>query len=238
MQSVVNLIYPATCASCGEPVEGNTGLCGACWVGTWFITGHCCDKCGAPLPGEGDGTTDFCDDCMTIARPWDRGRAAMVYKENGRRIVLALKHGDRPDLARPAAEWLAKAGADVLEDGAVLVPIPLHWTRNLRRRYNQSVELARALGQHAGLQIAPRALVRKRRTPVQNGMGYDERFKNTAGAIEPNPKKLSEISGRTVVLIDDVMTSGATLAAAAEAVRRAGAGPIHVLTLARAVKDA
>ncbi|MGH1369990.1 MAG: double zinc ribbon domain-containing protein [Maritimibacter sp.] len=237
MQTAVNLIFPASCSCCGEAVEEDAGLCGACWVDTWFLSGHICDACGAPLPGDSDGAQDHCDDCMSIGRPWDQGRAALLYKGNGRRLALSLKHADRPDLARPAANWMRSAGADILLSGAVLVPVPLHWTRLFKRRYNQSVELARALGQITGLHVAPQSLIRTRRTESQVGKGYDGRFANIAGAIEPHPSKSKPLEGRSVVLIDDVMTSGATLACAAEAATKAGAAHVHTLVLARATKD-
>lgn len=238
MQSVVNLIYPESCAGCGEPVAGGAGLCPACWVETWFITGHACDACGTPLPGEGDGHEDICDDCVKTARPWERGRAALLYKDKGRRMVLALKHGDRPDLATPAARWMKRAGADILTRDCVLVPVPIHWTRLFKRRYNQSIELGRALAKLGPYGFAPGALVRKKRTDYQHGRGFDSRFANVQDAIVPHPTKGKSLAGETVVLIDDVMTSGATLAATAEAARRAGAAHVHMLVLARAAKDA
>jgi ComF family protein len=174
-----------------------------------------------------------CDDCLALARPWDRGRAALLYEGGGRRLVLRLKHGDRTDLARPAARWLAEAGRDLLVPGTLLVPVPVHWTRLLSRRYNQAAELARALSALSGLETLPDALVRTRRTPVQDGLGVDARFLNTIGAI----RAARPMTGRSVVLIDDVMTSGATLSAATEACLAAGASRVSVLVLARVAKS-
>ncbi len=219
-------------------VESDFGLCAACWRDTPFIAGLVCDSCGTPLPGENDGHVERCDDCMTIARPWARGRAALLYKDNARRLVLALKHGDRLDLARPAGQWLARAGTPILQPGMLVVPIPVHWTRLLSRRYNQAAVLAKALAREARLDLAPDALIRPRRTDPHEGMSREARFANMSGAIRPHPKRGPALAGRTVLLIDDVMTSGATFAAAAEACHAAGADEVFVLALARVAKDA
>ncbi|MBD3679773.1 MAG: ComF family protein [Rhodobacteraceae bacterium] len=237
MQRLLRLIYPPTCVSCEALVEEARGLCGACWRETPFIAGLACDLCGTPLPGEAGGI-EHCDDCLTIARPWAKGRAALLYKDNGRRVVLALKHGDRLDLAIPAARWMAAAGRHILTPGALLVPVPVHWLRLARRRYNQSAVLAQALARQTGLKVLPDGLVRTRRTPVQDGMGRDERFRNLQDAIQPHPRRARILQGREVILIDDVMTSGATLAAATEAAHAAGATRVSMLALARVAKDA
>ncbi|HBZ42959.1 MAG TPA: amidophosphoribosyltransferase [Maritimibacter sp.] len=238
MQSLVHAIYPAQCASCGEMVEGDDGLCGACWRETRFVMGHVCDLCGAPLPGQDDGGVDHCDECLTIARPWSHGRTALVYSGNGRQLVLAFKHADRPDIARPAAGWLAKAVAPILAPDMLIVPVPSHWTRMFRRKYNQAAELARALAHRTRLDVAPNALIRTRGGETQEGKTFDQRFANLDGAIRPHPKKASVLVGRSVLIVDDVMTSGATLAAATEATKLAGAQEVSIATLARVVRDA
>ncbi|MEH6772621.1 MAG: double zinc ribbon domain-containing protein, partial [Cereibacter changlensis] len=114
LQAALHLLYPPQCLTCDALVTTDFGLCGPCWRETPFITGLVCDLCGTPLPGEDPGHAVHCDDCLTLARPWARGRAALLYKDNGRRIVLALKHGDRLDLATPAAGWLRQAAAPIL----------------------------------------------------------------------------------------------------------------------------
>jgi len=238
MQSPLAILYPPQCVSCGETIADDHGLCGKCWAQTPFITGHACDRCGAPLPGESDGEADLCDDCMKIARPWSRGRAALIYTGNARRIVLQIKLSDRLDLVPSAAGWMARAGQEILAGDALLVAIPAHWTRIFTRRYNQASELARAIARQTGLEFAPTTLIRPRRTEKQEGKGLDGRFANVREAIRPHPKRGAALKGRRIVLIDDVMTSGATLAAAAEACFTAGARDVAVLTLARTVKDA
>jgi predicted amidophosphoribosyltransferase len=236
MQSVLRVLYPPQCISCSAFVEETGALCGACWQDTPFLGQAVCDCCGAPMVGtvaEGD----VCDQCMTIARPWRRGRAALAYRDNGRRLVLALKHGDRLDLAAPAARWMARAGAPILRDGMLAVPVPSHWWRLLRRRYNQAAALAQALSHVAPVTYVPDALVRTRRTQVQDGMGQEARFLNMTGAIRPHPRNGARLREADVVLIDDVMTSGATISAAAEAALAAGAREVCVLVLARVARE-
>ncbi len=239
MKTAIRLLYPDQCVSCGEPVDGPFGLCGSCWSDTPFITGGLiCDTCGTPLPGDDDsGQALKCDDCMTLARPWQRGRAAMVYSGNARRLILALKHGDRLDLARPAAKWLARAGQPLLVPETLMVPIPAHWTRLLQRKYNQAAVLAQHLAREVGVTYAPDSLIRPRRTTPHEGMTLTARFANMQDAIRPHPKRGARLKGKRVLLVDDVMTSGATFAAAAEAAFQAGACDVSTLALARVVKD-
>lgn len=236
MQAALHLLYPPQCLTCEARVATDFGLCGACWRETPFIAGLVCDKCGAPLPGQDDGQRHLCDDCLTIARPWARGRAAMVYADNARRLVLALKHGDRQDLARPAADWLMRAARPILEPGMLVAPVPLHWLRLLKRRYNQSALIAARLARAAGMEHLPDLLHRTRRTPSQDGRSREARFANQLGAIALHPRHSARVAERHVLLVDDVMTSGATLAAAAEACLSAGAAQVSVLALARVTR--
>jgi ComF family protein len=238
LQAALRLIYPPQCLTCDAQVTTDFGLCGDCWRDTAFIGGLVCDQCGVPLPGEETGTAAQCDDCIAIARPWAQGRAALLYRENGRRVVLALKHGDRQDLVKPAGEWLMRAAGPILRPGMLVVPIPLHWFRLLRRRYNQSALLSARVAQLAGLEHCPDLLQRYRHTPSQEGKGRDARFVNMAEALRVHPRQVMRCEGRHILLVDDVMTSGATLAAAAEACLASGAANISVLTLARVAKDA
>lgn len=202
-----------------------------------FITGLTCDLCGIPLPGEDAGPV-HCDDCLTIARPWAQGRAAMLYRDTARSLVLGLKHADRTDLARPAADWLARAAAPILQQGMIVAPVPLHWWRLIRRRYNQAALLSAGLARRVGLDHCPDLLQRPNPTGTQEGRSRDGRFANMAGAIRVHPRRAHLLKGRAVLLVDDVMTSGATLAAATEACLASGASRVSVCVLARVAKDA
>ncbi len=167
MPRALHLIYPPQCLLCDAAVTTDFALCGTCWRDTPFIAGLACDKCGSPLPGDGpaDGSVVLCDDCLTIARPWKRGRAALLYKDNARSMVLALKHADRIDLARPAADWMARAAAPILVPDMLVAPVPLHWLRLFKRKYNQAGLLAGHVASVAGLAFCPDLLQRARRTP-------------------------------------------------------------------------
>lgn len=237
MQGALQLLYPPQCISCAAPVQSDFGLCADCWRETPFIAGLVCDQCGVPLPGQDSTEQALCDDCMMIARPWDRGRAALMYQDNARHLVLALKHGDRMDLARPAAAWMVKAAGPILRPGMLVVPVPLHWTRLFRRRYNQAALLSRAIARSAGLEHCPDALVRKRSTGNQDGKTREARFANLVGAFTVPKAREARVRDRDVLLVDDVMTSGATFAAATEALFSAGARSVSVLGLARVAKD-
>ncbi|OYW52869.1 MAG: amidophosphoribosyltransferase [Rhodobacterales bacterium 32-66-7] len=237
MQAVLQLLYPPQCISCAAPVTTDFGLCGDCWRETPFIGGLVCDQCGLPLPGMDRGERAICDDCITIARPWGQGRAALMYRDNGRKLVLALKHGDRMDLARPAGAWLMQAATPILRKGMLVVPIPLHWIRLFRRRYNQSALLSRQVARAAGLTHCPDLLVRQRPTGSQDGRTRDGRFANLDGAFRVPKRHLPQIEDRDILLVDDVMTSGATFAAATEVLFAARAQSVSVLSLARVAKD-
>lgn len=239
LQTLLHAVFPPECLTCGARVDRDFALCGACWSQTPFVFGASCDLCGIALPGQtAEGERLICEECHVIARPWEAGRAVMGYSDLGRKLVLGLKHGDRADIARAAGPWLARAGADLLQDDPILVPIPLHPRRLATRRYNQSAQLAWSMAAVTGRDVAPRALVRRRATPTQDGRDRFARFENLADAIAPHPRLGAALRGRPVVLIDDVMTSGATFAAATEACRAAGASHVRVMALARVGKDA
>lgn len=238
LQAALHLIYPPRCLSCDALVTTDFGLCGHCWRETPFISGLVCDRCGTPLPGQDSGQPEYCDDCLTIARPWNRGRAALLYRDNARRMVLQLKHGDRLDLAGPVAGWLLRAVQPILEPGMLVAPVPLHWMRLFQRRYNQSALVSARLARNAGLDHCPDLLIRRRATPSQEGRDRMGRFANLDGALALHPRRAGRVKGRHVLLIDDVMTSGATFAAAAEACLAGGATAVSVAALARVAKDA
>ncbi|RYG91358.1 ComF family protein [Loktanella sp. IMCC34160] len=239
LESVVRTIYPPGCVLCGHPTEADFGLCGTCWSDADFLDGAVCMGCGAPVPGPSDAVDLVCEDCHRIARPWHRGRAVARYSGSVRKMILSLKHGDRAEMARAAGPMLARVAAALpIGDAPAIVPVPLHWTRMLKRRFNQSALLAQAMaGRLPGAAYAPDALVRVRRTASLEGQGRDERFATLQEAIRPHPRQGGVLAGRSVLIVDDVMTSGATLAAATEAAHAAGATQVCVLVLARVVKD-
>lgn len=243
LQRALRLLYPPQCLACEASVAQEGGLCPDCWRDTPFIHGLVCDACGVPLLGQGapegaqpDAVPVHCDDCLRLARPWQRGRAAMLYAGAARRMVLALKYGDRLDLAPRCGRWMAAAAAPILRPEMLVAPVPLHWTRLLRRRYNQAAVLAQALGAAAGLEVCADLLVRRRLTPSQEGRDLAARYVNMEAAVALHPRRGRRAQGRHVLLVDDVMTSGATLAVAADALLAGGAAQVDVAVLTRVAK--
>ena len=205
-----------------------------------FIQGTICDARGAPLPGDSDEDDAAlrCDDCLRTARTWNCGRAVMGYSGVGRKLVLALKHGDRTDLAQPAARWMVRKAQEVAAPNSLIVPVPLHRFRLLRRRYNQATVLANIMGARKLLSVCPDALLRPKATRPLDRHSKADRFSALQDAISLNTKHADTIKDRPIILVDDVMTSGATLAACSEVCLTAGASRVDIVTLARVIKDA
>ena len=237
LQTAVSLVYPPRCLGCGGLVDSDFALCGTCWRDTPFIGGTICDACGTPLPGENDDGPLKCDDCMVTPRPWTKGRSALIYRDNAKRMILALKHGDRQELAEPAARWMARAINNIPRENLIVAPVPLHWMRLLKRRYNQSALLAQALARLKGLPVCPDLLQRQKRTQPLDGLTKEVRFSSVKGSMRVHPQRKRRLAGRPVLLVDDVMTSGATLSSATDACIAAGSAPVYVVALARVLKD-
>ena len=232
-KALLDLLFPPLCIGCGGPV-GETGFCAACWSAITFLDGPGCACCGLPFAVALDADT-LCAACLAKPPAFDKARAIMAYDDNSKSAILALKHADRLDLVPGFSRWLSRTGRGLLEDIDLIVPVPLHRSRLWRRRYNQAAELARRLAAEWKRVYAPLALVRRRATKSQGVMaGAKARRRNVLGAFKvPDPGK---IKGKRVLLLDDVLTTGATAQACARALKRAGAARVHVLVLARVVK--
>lgn len=236
LQALAHLLYPPQCLSCGTRVQSDFALCAECWRETPFISGAVCNLCGVPLPGEDAAEVALCDACLTETPPWSAARAALLYQDRGRDMVLKLKHADRIDLARPAGDWMVRAGQHILHPGMLVVPIPLHWLRMVKRRYNQAALLSARVAKLAGLEHCPDLLQRRRPTGSQEGRTREGRHANMRDALALHPRRGARVEGRHVLLVDDVMTSGATMTSAAEACLAGGATGISILVMARVAK--
>ncbi len=231
----LDTLLPMQCLSCGTVVGAEGGLCAKCWPKVTFIQSPQCAACGLPFAHD-VGVGARCGACSRELPPYDRARAAFVYDDASRNLVLSFKHADRTDAASVYARWMAQAGAALIEEADVIAPVPLHWTRLLRRRYNQAALLVIALAHRSGTRADPSLLVRTRRTPSQGGLGVTGRRENVRGAIAVRDGRQDGIAGRRVLVVDDVFTTGATAAACTRALLRSGAKAVDLLTLARVVR--
>lgn len=238
LKSLLNLIYPPECAGCRTPTIAAHGLCPRCWGGTRFISGTTCRCCAVPMAEAGpDPDTVVCEVCTAAPPAWDRGRAAVLYEGAARDIVLSFKHSDRLDLAPVLGKWLARAGRPLLDEADILAPVPLHWTRMIKRRYNQAAELTRQPGLGFRRTSLPDLLLRKNATAPQKNRSRADRFAAMADAFAINPRHAEAIQGKNVLLVDDVLTTGATLSACAAQCRIAGAASVDVLVVARVARE-
>lgn len=231
---LADAIWPQRSLVSGEPARG--ALSPEDFAALSFITGAVCQMCG--VPQELDlGIDTLCPACMARPRAWSRARAALTYDDVSRRPLLDLKRAGRRDGLKVMATWMALAGADLLAETDVIVPVPLHYFRLASRGYNQSGWLARAVADRAGLPVRLAALMRHRATPSQAGLSPRARKRNVRGAFRVRRSHIGTIRDKRVLLIDDVLTTGATLEASARALRAAGARDVMALVLARVVRD-
>lgn len=238
ISNLMETLFPPLCAVCRTETGAAGTLCPKCWPEIAFLGRPACVKCGRPQPGAEDTPDLICDECLRAPRAWDRGAAALYYAGAGRSLVLGLKHGDRLDTVPMLGGWMLRAGQPLVQHADLIVPVPLHWMRRLKRRSNQAAELGRWIAHASGKSsaFAPRALVRHRQTSSQDGKDREARRANISGALSPGPER-RRLAGARVLLIDDVLTTGATLNEAATICRAAGATSVDILVLALVVRD-
>jgi ComF family protein len=230
----LNVALPPLCPACRQLVRDGGALCAACWSQLSFIAPPYCERLGIPFAYEaGPGILSM----QAIADPpaYSRARAAVRFDEVARSLIHALKYGDRLDLAPTLGRWMASAGRPLFGNADALVPVPLHWRRLWARRFNQSAALAREIARESGVPVAPAALKRVKPTAQQVGLSRPERALNVQGAFRVPADGKAEVAGRRLILVDDVLTSGATVDACARALLRAGAANVDVLVFARVV---
>ena len=230
----LDVALPPLCPSCREPLGRGMGLCAACWSKLSLIEPPFCPRLGIPFaydPGPGVISME------AIADPpaYQRARAAVRYDDIARALIHAYKYGDRLDLAPLIGGWMARAGRELVAEADALIPVPLHWRRLWARRFNQSATLARAVSETVRVPVIDDALQRVRPTAQQVGLSKSARAENVQGAFRVSADGKARVSGRRLILIDDVLTSGATTDACARALLRAGAKQVDVLVFARVV---
>jgi ComF family protein len=234
LRHALDVALPPLCPSCRTPLGDGIGLCADCWSKLSFIEPPFCARLGIPFtydPGPGLLSME------AIASPpaYDRARAAVRYDDIARALVLSFKYGDRLDLVPMMGRWMARAGHALTPEADALVPVPLHWRRLWSRRFNQSAALAGSVSVVCGVPVLYDALRRVRATPQQVGLSKAQRADNVQGAFRVPPERKADVAGRRLVLVDDVLTSGATVDTCARALLRAGAAHVDVLVFARVV---
>lgn len=233
LRPLVDYALPPRCPGCGLIVEADDAFCFECWSGMQFLGHPCCARCGLPFDHEmGDGA--MCGACMANPPPFDSAQAVLAYGDVARKVALRLKYGRRIGLARLIAGQMMRR-LPALESPAVIVPVPLHRWRLWWRGFNQSALIADQLGRLAGIPVDRHGLLRDRPTSPLRGMNPAQRAKVVKGAFTLTQDH--GFRGRSVLLIDDVHTSGATAAACARVLKRGGASSVHLLCWARALPD-
>jgi len=231
----LDAVLPPRCLGCGGAVDLQGALCPDCWRRLTFLGPPQCACCGLPFEFE-VGAGARCGACHADPPAFARARAVLAYDAGSRELILGFKHADRTYAAPPFGRWLARSGVELLADAELIAPVPLHRRRLWQRRYNQSALLALALGKAAGLPVAADLLVRHRATPSQAGRSRTARRRNVQGAFSVRPSRRGAVPGRRILLVDDVLTTGATVHECARVLRRAGAAAVDVITLARVVR--
>lgn len=235
--AALDALLPPACLTCEAEVEAQGSLCATCFGGLGFVSAPLCHRCGVPLPHAGAGTLaegrEVCPGCAARPPAFHQARAPLRYDEGSKRLVLPFKHLDRTELAAPLARYMARAGASLLARAELVVPVPLHWLRLWRRKYNQSALLAARLARGAGLPMVPDLLRRTRPTPQLGERGAAARAAAVAGAFAVAPRHQARLEGRRVLVVDDVLTSGATTDECARVLLAAGAAAVDVLAAAR-----
>ncbi len=233
-KTTANTLFPARCASCRELVEKHGALCSSCWQNIHFITDPICYKCGLPFEYN-IGEMALCAACMKQKPAYTEARAIFKYDENSKSQLLAFKFHDKTQLAPVFGQWLARLASSYENKAHFIIPVPLHYMRLMTRRYNQASLIAHALSKNSTFPVLPDTLIRRRKTMVQSGLSKKEREKNVHGAFMVPKNKREGLKGKSVILVDDVMTTGATLDACSRTLHDAGVIDVYVLTLARTV---
>jgi len=227
----LDLVTPGQCLGCNAPVAEPASLCMGCWARLQHLDDPVCDRLGTPFAYD-QGPDMVSPAALAEPPEWHRARAAVIYDDVARKIASSLKYGDRPEAGLLMARMMLRAGRQLIAGSDVIVPVPLHRWRLWKRRFNQSAYLAQQISRHSEKPWAAQALIRRKRTRSQVGLDHDSRKKNVRGAFAVPEAQIKHVAGKSVLLIDDVRTTGATAEACAIALKRAGARNVSLLTFA------
>lgn len=237
LTNLIDIILPPRCVFTGDHVDAQGTISPQIWASLNFLSDPLCRCCGFPFEFKvASGEEALCAACLKEKPVFTMARSALAYDEASKDFVLGFKHGDRMEAAVPMMPWLKMAGKDFWEQADVIVPVPLHRWRLLRRRYNQAAVMASYLGKSVSKTVCLDGLIRVRATPTQGHLKAKEREKNVRRAFAVNPCRSHMLKGKNIVLIDDVLTTGSTVTECAKELLNAGGSNVYVLTLARVVK--
>jgi ComF family protein len=235
VQRCIDLLLPPRCIVTGRIVDRQGVIAHEAWQALSFIGAPFCACCGTPFSFAADAE-QMCGACLAQLPYYEKARAALAYDDASRDMILRFKHADSLHAVHSFVPWLQRAGAEMLGEADLIVPVPLHRRRLWKRRYNQAAVLAQALGRAHAVAVMPDALVRTRATPPQGHMSRNERRKNVRNAFSVDPRRTGMVKDRRILLVDDVLTTGATVGECARALKKAGAASVSVLALARVVR--
>ncbi|PNG26251.1 ComF family protein [Methylocella silvestris] len=235
-RAAADLVFPPSCLSCRQATAAHGSLCATCWAKVRFIERPFCERLGVPFAFDLGGEGLLSPDAVANPPVYERARAVAQFEDGPvRHLIHRLKYGDRMELAKPLGAWMARAGVDILNEADGLMPIPLHRGRLFSRRFNQAQALAQAVSAASGVPVDPLSLMRVKPTASQVRLTKSQRAINMQGAFRVRGDMIARVEGRAIVLVDDVMTSGATVNAAARALLRAKAKRVDVLVFARVI---
>lgn len=240
-RKATDTILPPRCPVTGEIVERPGLVSPRAWGALRFVSSPQCSCCGIPFEVVADDGQEspgdlLCGSCIAEPKPYARARSSLVYDDHSRPLILAFKHGDQTHLTVTFSTWLQQAAESLLPGIDAIVPVPLHWVRLIRRRYNQAALLGHALAAETGIPCWPDVLLRTRNTPTQGHLSAAERQENVSRAFSVRPERRDRLKDKTILLVDDVYTTGATLSECTRALLAAGVQRVEVVTLARVVR--
>jgi ComF family protein len=235
LHHALNIALPSRCVRCADFVEKPGSVCGVCWQEMDFIAKPFCTQCGMPFAFDEADDALLCGGCISDAPAFDVARSALRYNDKSRGLITGFKYSDKLHAARLFSGWMTQAGKACLEGADMIVPVPLHRVRLFTRRYNQSALLAQHIARQSGLPFYPRLIKRLRNSAPQASLSRSSRLTNVKGIFTVLPPY--DVGGKHVVLVDDVMTTGATVRECAKALKKAGAASVRVLVLARTTED-
>jgi ComF family protein len=234
-KAALDAVFPAGCVNCADPIDIPGNLCATCWPQMTYISAPFCETCGFPFEFDRDDAL-ICGSCIQRPPVYSKARAVLKYDDSSRDMILGYKHSDQTNRAPTFAIWMYRAGFKLVNECDIICPVPLHSRRLIQRRFNQSALLAQQLAKLSKKPVSPDMLLRTRPTRSQGGLSAAARHRNVQGVFQLNPPRRYLVEKARILLIDDVLTTGATVEACCTQLLRAGAAEVNVLTFSRVVR--